>query len=62
MKKVLVPLAQGCEEIETVVIVDVLRRAGWDVHLVGLVPGTVTASRGVKIEPDKIWDNVNFKI
>ena len=38
--RVLVPLAEGFEEIETVTIVDVLRRAELDVTLAGLTPGS----------------------
>lgn len=53
MKKVLVPLAAGAEEMETVIIVDVLRRAGLDVVLAGL-DGTapVLCSRNVQVLPD----------
>ena len=50
--QVLVPLADGCEEIEAVTIIDILRRAGIGVTVAGLDGGTVTASRGVRIEPD----------
>jgi 4-methyl-5(b-hydroxyethyl)-thiazole monophosphate biosynthesis len=49
---VLVPLADGCEEIEAVTIIDVLRRGGIDVTAAGLEGGIVHASRGVKLEPD----------
>ena len=55
MNKVLVPLADGCEEMEAVTIVDVLRRAGFTVDMVGLQPGVVTASRGVRLVPDADW-------
>jgi len=58
MTKVLVPLADGCEEMEAVIIIDVLRRAGWDVTSVGIRPGAVTASRGVRLVPDTTWDEV----
>jgi protein DJ-1 len=52
-KHALVILAEGAEEIEVVVPVDVLRRAGVDVTLAGLDgPGVVTCSRGVRIAPD----------
>ncbi len=57
MVKVLVPLAQGCEELEAVTIIDLLRRAKIDVTAAGLDKQTVTASRGVKLIPDTDLDN-----
>lgn len=53
--KVIVPLADGVEEMEAVIIIDVLRRAGWDVVSAGLSGGIVTASRGVRLAPDAEW-------
>lgn len=50
--KVLVPLAEGFEEIEAVAIVDVLRRAGVEVLLAGLAPGPVRGSHGIALETD----------
>ena len=58
MPRVLVPLTQGCEEIEAVTIIDILRRADIDVVTAGLVPGVVEASRGVKLVPDTELDAV----
>jgi 4-methyl-5(b-hydroxyethyl)-thiazole monophosphate biosynthesis len=52
MAKVLVPLADGCEELEAVTVIDLLRRAGIDVTTAGLKPGIVQASRGVQLVPD----------
>jgi 4-methyl-5(b-hydroxyethyl)-thiazole monophosphate biosynthesis len=49
MSKVLVPLADGCEELEAVTIIDLLRRAGIEVVTAGLRPGIVKASRGVQL-------------
>ncbi|CAB5082406.1 DJ-1/YajL/PfpI superfamily, includes chaperone protein YajL (former ThiJ), parkinsonism-associated protein DJ-1, peptidases PfpI, Hsp31 [Olavius algarvensis associated proteobacterium Delta 3] len=51
-KKVLVPIADGTEEIEAVCIIDVLRRAGADVTLASVDGLQITASRGVKIIAD----------
>ncbi len=56
MVKVLVPLADGCEELEAVTIIDLLRRAGIEVVVAGLKPGIVTASRGVQLVPDLTLD------
>jgi 4-methyl-5(b-hydroxyethyl)-thiazole monophosphate biosynthesis len=56
MAKVLVPLADGCEEIEAVTIIDLLRRAGIEVVTAGLKPGIVKASRGVQLVPDVTLD------
>ena len=52
MASVLVPLAPGCEELEAVTIIDLLRRAQIDVYSAGLTPGPVTCSRGTVIVPD----------
>jgi protein deglycase len=63
MPKVLVPLAQGCEEIEAVTIIDILRRAGVEVISAGLDAQPVRASRGVMLMPDTTLDtllNQNF--
>jgi DJ-1 family protein len=57
MAKVLVPLAQGCEEIEAVTIIDILRRAGIEVVAAGLAEGPVKASRGVMLVPDATLDD-----
>jgi protein deglycase len=58
MAKVLVPLAAGCEELEAVTIIDLLRRAGVEVVTAGLQPGIVKASRGTQLVPDTILDSV----
>ncbi|GAB6044007.1 DJ-1 family glyoxalase III [Endothiovibrio diazotrophicus] len=55
-KRVLVPLAQGCEELEAVTIIDLLRRAGIEVVTAGLDDQPVTASRGVVLVPDTDLD------
>ena len=46
MARVLVPLAEGCEELEAVTIIDLLRRARIEVVVAGLKAGLVKASRG----------------
>ena len=59
MIRALIPLADGCEEMEAVIVADVLRRANWEVVLAG-VNGVepVTASRGVALLPDESWDEL----
>ncbi|MBN1510272.1 MAG: DJ-1/PfpI family protein [Sedimentisphaerales bacterium] len=51
-KKVLVPIADGTEEIEATCIIDTLRRAGADVTVASVDQLQVTASRGVKLVAD----------
>ena len=58
MSRVLVPLAQGCEELEAITITDLLVRAGVDVTTAGLDPHPVKASRGTTIVPDTTIDAV----
>ncbi len=58
MTSVLIPLAQGCEELEAVTIIDLLRRADIQVTTAGLDALPVTASRGVVLIPDTELDQV----
>lgn len=56
MARVLVPLAEGCEELEAVTIIDLLRRGGIEVVTAGLQAGVVKASRGTQLMPDTTLD------
>ncbi|SFD31620.1 4-methyl-5(b-hydroxyethyl)-thiazole monophosphate biosynthesis [Thiohalospira halophila DSM 15071] len=58
MSSVLVPLAEGFEELEAITIVDILRRGQVEVTTAGVEPGPVTASRGSIIIPDAELDEV----
>jgi 4-methyl-5(b-hydroxyethyl)-thiazole monophosphate biosynthesis len=61
MKKILVPLAEGFEEIEAITTIDVLRRAGLDVVSAGL-PGTIVkGSRNVKVLADRKIEDIDSK-
>ena len=53
MKKVIVFLADGSEEIEALAPVDILRRAGAEVTFAGAGKRECTCSHGVKIVTDK---------
>ncbi len=53
-KTVLIPIADGSEEIEAVSIIDVLRRAGATVTVASVNNLQVTASRGVNLVADKL--------
>ncbi len=52
VSRVLVPLAEGFEEIEAVTVVDLLRRAGIEVDTASLAGGRVTGAHGIPIEAD----------
>jgi len=59
-KKVLVPIANGTEEIEAACIIDTLRRAGAEVTVASVGELQVTASRSMKLVADaRISDCVN---
>ncbi len=62
-KSVLVPVSQGTEDIEAVVVIDLLRRANYNVLVAGDAE-IITFSNGVRIIPDKhideIPDNTEF--
>ena len=58
MAHILVPLAEGFEELEAITLIDLLRRAGFDVITAGLNEQPVRASRGNVIIPDTSLDKV----
>lgn len=61
-KKVLVPVADGTEELEAVTIIDCLRRAGADVTVASVDKSQVTASRGVRLVADSLISDCTKEI
>lgn len=51
--KVMIPLAEGFEEIEALTVIDVLRRAGIRVDTVGVVGSLIHSSHGIRMMVDK---------
>ena len=56
--RVLVPLAEGFEEIEAVIIIDVLRRASIEVVTASLAESPVMGSHGIVLSADARLDAV----
>jgi 4-methyl-5(b-hydroxyethyl)-thiazole monophosphate biosynthesis len=56
MARVLVPIAEGSEELEAITIVDILRRADIEVVVAGLTDEPVVMSRQTVILPDASLD------
>ena len=57
MPRVLVPLAEGFEELEAITVTDLLTRAGIEVITASLKTGPVKASRGTTVLPDTDLDS-----
>ena len=57
MASVLIPLADGFEEIEAVTVIDLLRRAGIEVVVAGLADGPVRGSHDIPVPPDMGLDD-----
>src|SRR3989338_114415 len=58
MKRILIPLAPGFEEIEALAVVDILRRAGVDVVMAGTVENPIEGRNRIKILADASLDSV----
>jgi 4-methyl-5(b-hydroxyethyl)-thiazole monophosphate biosynthesis len=57
--KTLIPVAVGSEDMETAILADLFRRAGWPVTLAGLSPGPIRCARGMTLVPDEVWEKVD---
>ncbi|MCH5231356.1 MAG: DJ-1/PfpI family protein [Muribaculaceae bacterium] len=61
MKESFVFLAAGFEEIEALTVVDVMRRAGMEVHTVSITSALqVRGAHGVTVNADLLFDNTLF--
>lgn len=61
MSKTAIFMADGCEEIEGLTVVDILRRANLEIEMVSLNGTTsVTGSHKITFLTDTIFENVNF--
>ena len=60
MKHVLIPLAEGFEEIEAVTVIDILRRAGMTVTVAGDAESgtTISGRNNIKVAPDCSLDDI----
>ncbi len=56
MKKICIPLAKGFEEIEAVTLIDVFRRAGFDVTVCSLNGLHAQGSHGIVVATDMLMD------
>ncbi len=59
--RILIPLANGFEEIEAINVIDILRRADVEVVTAGLKDGLVEGSHKVLVLPDTSLDNIDFR-
>jgi len=60
VKRVVVPLADGFEEIEAVAVIDILRRAGLEVVVAGVGGTSVTGSHAIVMGCDARIEDCDF--
>jgi len=59
--RILVPLADGFEEIEAICVIDILRRAEIEVVTAGLKDGLAEGSHKVKVLPDTTLEKIDYQ-
>jgi len=57
--RVMVPLADGFEEIEALTVVDVLRRADIETHTVGVIGSVMTGANGIRVMVDRRLNEIS---
>ncbi len=58
--KMLVPLAEGFEEIEAITIIDICRRSGIDVSVAGVNGMTIKGGQGIEVAADCLIDSIDI--
>jgi 4-methyl-5(b-hydroxyethyl)-thiazole monophosphate biosynthesis len=61
MAKVLIPLAEGFEEIEAVCLIDVLRRAKIEVTVAGVGAMNIAGAHDIQIQTECLLSEINSK-
>lgn len=59
--KIIVPLAEGFEEIEAINVIDILRRADVDVVTAGLKEGLAVGSHKISVLPDTTLEKIDYR-
>ncbi len=59
--RILVPLAEGFEEIEAICVIDILRRADIEVVTAGLKDGMAEGSHKIKVLPDTTLEKIDYR-
>jgi 4-methyl-5(b-hydroxyethyl)-thiazole monophosphate biosynthesis len=57
--RLFIPLANGFEDIEVITVVDVMRRAGIAIDIVGVPSTFLTSESGVRLTADKKFTDIN---
>jgi 4-methyl-5(b-hydroxyethyl)-thiazole monophosphate biosynthesis len=60
-KKAIILLAEGFEEIEAISCIDILRRAGINLTIVGVNNLIIKGSRSIEVKADKKLNEISFK-
>ena len=61
MKKMMIVLATGFEELEAITVVDVLRRANIHIDIVGLEDLNITGSHKITLQANKLLKDINVQ-
>lgn len=61
MSKVVICMADGCEEIEGLTVVDILRRAAVEIDMVSIMDTLdITGAHGIVFKADKMFSDANW--
>src|SRR5687768_11321212 len=62
MTSILIPLADGSEEIEAVTLITILRRANFEVTVAGVNQRSVTGARGIHLVADQLLSDCQHDV